>query len=84
MRCFPHKSVLITFADAAILSCLLLVQSCSHSVVPVTQTRDLPYAFWTLTINDHAEETNFVACFERIEKILHEFNMYSTDSETPR
>ena len=41
----------------------------------------MPYAFCTLTINDHAEEANFVACFERIEKILHEFNMYSTDSE---
>jgi thiamine biosynthesis lipoprotein len=41
----------------------------------------LPFASTTLTLYDHAENATFVACFDRIETILHKFNMYSADSE---
>ena len=75
-----QKTVITASAGAVILSCLLLAVSCSNPV-PVSKTRDLPYAFCTLTIDDHAEDATFVACFERIEKVLHEFNMYTPESE---
>jgi thiamine biosynthesis lipoprotein len=77
----PHKTAITAFAMAATLGCLLLTQACSAPVAPVTRTRDFPYAFCTLTLNDHAEESTFAACFERIEKVLHELNMHSADSE---
>ena len=77
----PIRIIITGFAGAAILSCLLFTQACSPSDVPVTQTRELPYAHCTLTLYDHANEATFAACFARIETILHEFNMYSADSE---
>ena len=43
--------------------------------------REFPFAKTTLTLYDHAEDATFAACFERIETILHKFNMYSSDSE---
>jgi FAD:protein FMN transferase len=58
----------------------MVVQACSAPPAPVTQTRDLPYARCTLTLSDHAEEATFAACFGRIEHILREMDMYSTDS----
>ena len=75
------KAVAGTFAGAATLCCILMVSACSAPTGPVTQTRDLPFAHTTLTLYDHAEDATFVACFERIETILHKFNMYSADSE---
>jgi thiamine biosynthesis lipoprotein len=64
----------------AILGVVLMFQACSVPPVPVTQTRDLPYARCTLTLTDHAEEATFAACFGRIGEILRDLNMYSADS----
>ena len=68
-------------AGFAILGCLLLIQACTAPNVPVTQTRELPFAHCSLTLYDHAQNATFTACFERIDKILLKFNMYSPDSE---
>ena len=48
---------------------------------PVSQTRQLPYTLTTLTLYDHANDATFAAGFDRIEAILHKFDMYSPDSE---
>jgi thiamine biosynthesis lipoprotein len=58
-----------------------MAQACTNSRVPVTQTRELPFAYCTLTLYDHPNKSTFAACFERIESVLHKFNMYSADSE---
>ena len=57
------------------------MSACSAPSGPVTRTRQLPFALTTLTLHDHASRATFAACFERIETILHKFNMYSADSE---
>ncbi len=77
----PNKAVLSVFAGTTTLGCLVLMQACMASSVPVTQTRELPFAHCILTLYDHSEDATFTACFERIETVLHEFNMYSSDSE---
>jgi len=59
----------------------LSISACSTSSGPVTQTRQFPFALTTVTLYDHAGKATFDACFERIGKILSEFNMYSADSE---
>jgi thiamine biosynthesis lipoprotein len=69
-----------TIAIAA-LGFVLLTQACAVSSVPVTHSRDLPYARCTLSLYDHAEEATFAACFDRIEHILREMDMYSAESE---
>jgi len=60
---------------------LLVLSACSAPAGPVTQSRQLPFALTTVTLYDHAREATFTACFERIETILNEFNMYNADSE---
>ena len=57
------------------------MQACSARNVAVARTRELPFAHCSLTLYDHADEATFTACFARIDAILREFNMYSTDSE---
>ena len=64
-----------------ILSVLLSVSACSVSSGPVTQTRQFPFALTTATLYDNAAKGTFDACFDRIGKILGEFNMYNVDSE---
>lgn len=76
-----HQAIIIALVGTVTIGCLLLMQACTAPSLPVTQTRELPYAHCTLTLYDHADEATFATCFERIEKILHEFNMYSADSE---
>jgi len=77
-RWSPLETVATAFAVAGILCSLF---GCSAPGGPVTQTRELPFAHTTLTLYDHADGATFAACFERIGTILHEFNMYSADSE---
>jgi thiamine biosynthesis lipoprotein len=74
-------AVPFALASTVILSVLLSVSACSAASGPVTQTKQLPFALTTLTLYDHAKDATFAACFERIESILHKFNMYSADSE---
>ena len=76
-----HQAIITALVGTAILGCLLLIQACTAPSLPVTQTRELPFAHCSLTLYDHAEDATFAACFERIEMILHKFNMYSPDSE---
>ena len=78
---FSNKIPLASLAGAAVLGWLLLVQGCTATSSPVTQTRELPFAHTTLTLYDHAADATFAACFSRIETILNKFNMYSADSE---
>src|SRR5208283_2299958 len=77
----PNKAILAAFVIAAVLGCLLLMQACTSASVPVTQTRELPFAHCILTVYDHSDDAIFAACFERIQTILNKFNMYSADSE---
>ena len=79
--CLHLGTVAVKFARAAPLVCLVMFSACSAPSGPVTQTREFPFAKTTLTLYDHAEDATFAACFERIETILHKFNMYSSDSE---
>jgi thiamine biosynthesis lipoprotein len=77
----PKASLLAALAGFATFGCVLLLQACSAQSAPVTQMRELPFTDCTLTLCDHANDATFTACFERIDTILHEFNMYSADSE---
>ena len=77
---FLNKAVL-TAATGAAIGCLLTMQACAAPSVPVTQTRELPFAHCVLTLYDHAADATFAACFGRIETILNKFNMYNADSE---
>ena len=76
-----RMTVAISFARAATLLSFVLFSACSAPSGPVTQTREFPFAKTTLTLYDHAEDATFAACFDRIETILHKFNMHSSDSE---
>ena len=78
---YLNKAVLSAIAGASALGCLLLMQACTAPSVPITQTRELPFAHCILTLYDHADDATFAACFSRIETILNKFNMYSPDSE---
>jgi FAD:protein FMN transferase len=75
------KTIVAAFTAASTLGCLLFLQACAGSRLPVTQTLELPYAHCVLTLYDHAANANFAGCFARIETILDKFNMYSADSE---
>ena len=80
-RAPSHRSIIASLAGTAALCSFLFVQACSAPAAPVTRTLDLPYASCTLTLDDHADDATFAACFDRIQTILHEFNMYKADSE---
>jgi thiamine biosynthesis lipoprotein len=58
-----------------------LVAGCRGQAPTVTRTLDLPYARCSLTLAEPADEETFASCFERIEQIFGEMDMYREDSQ---